>query len=132
MKRFIQNIRLNPRRLFLIDGLGACMTALVFFGLLIPFHQLLGIPEFALRILFLIAVIFAVYSFSCFFFLKNNHRFFLRVIAFGNFLYCCLTLFFVIAYFQELILVGLIYFLLEIAVIAGLVYLELKASAYEG
>lgn len=127
MKQLVHNLRLNPRRIFLIDGLGACLTALVFFCLLIPFHQLIGMPEPVLQILFLIAVIFAVYSLSCFFFLKNNHRYFLRIIAAGNCLYCCLTLFFVLAYFRELHIIGLIYFLLEMAVIAGLVYLEIKA-----
>lgn len=127
MKQFVRNLQLNPRRLFLIYGLGACMTALVFLGLLIPFHQVLGMPKPVLEFLFLIAVIFAAYSLACFLFLKNNHRFFLRIIAFGNCLYCFLTLFFVVAYFRELHMIGLIYFLLEMTVIAGLVYLEVKA-----
>lgn len=131
MKQLIRNLTLNPRRIFLIDGLGASMTALVFWGLLIPFHQVLGMPEPVLEFLFLIAVIFAVYSLSCFFFLKNNHRFFLRIIAFGNSLYCLLTLFFVVAWFRELNLIALIYFLLEMAVIAGLVYLEIKTPNHE-
>lgn len=127
MKQRLRNLRLNPRRLFLLDGLGACMTALVFAFLLIPFHQALGMPESVLQFLCMMAVMFAVYSLSCFIFLKNNHRFFLRIIACGNGLYCFLTLFFVIAYFRDLHPAGLIYFLLEMAVIAGFVYLELKA-----
>ncbi|MDF3026067.1 MAG: hypothetical protein K0S23_374 [Fluviicola sp.] len=120
--------RLTPRRLFLLDGLGACVTAVVLTAMLILFQKAVGMPQFALKVLSFCAVVFAVYSLSCFFFLKKNWQTFLKIIAVANFLYCCLTTFFVIFYFEGLTVLGLCYFLFEITIILSLVFLEIKST----
>jgi hypothetical protein len=119
---------LTPKRLFLLDGLGAFVTAMLLAGILIPFQDFFGMPLLALEILLLFALVFACYSFSCFFFLKKNWQVFLRIIATANGLYCCLTAFFVICYFERLTVLGLCYFLVEMVVILSLVFLEMKTA----
>lgn len=120
--------RLTPRRLFLLDGLGACVTAMLLAGILIPFQEFFGMPLSALKILLLVALVFAFYSLSCFFFLKKNWQIFLRIIAIANSLYCCLTAFFVIFYFERLTVLGLCYFLVEMVLILSLDFLEMKTA----
>ena len=120
--------RLTPGRLFLLDVLGACVTAMLLAGILIPFQEFFGLPLSALEVLLLFAVVFAFYSLSCFFFLKKNWQIFLRIIATANGLYCCLTAFFVIFYFERLTVLGLCYFLVEMMIILSLVFLEMKTA----
>jgi hypothetical protein len=74
----------------------------------------------------MIAFIFAVYSISCFLFLNKNWRIFLKAIVTANLLYCCLTTGLGIYYYSKLAILGLTYFLAEIAVIVGLVYIEFQ------
>ena len=105
--------RLTPGRLFLLDGLGACVTAMLLAGILIPFQEFFGLPLSALEVLLLFAVVFAFYSLSC---------------ATANGLYCCLTAFFVIFYFERLTVLGLCYFLVEMMIILSLVFLEMKTA----
>lgn len=122
------NLRSNPGKLFLVDGLGASLTALLLFGILIPFQKAFGMPRFVLEILSLFALVFACYSFSCFFFVKSNRQIFLKTIATANTLYCCLTAFFVIFYFEKLTVWGIGYFVIEMIIILSLVLLEMKIA----
>lgn len=127
MFEFIKRPELKPKTLFLVDGLGAFVTALFLFGILRTFHELFGMPEVVVTYLSVIAAIFSLYSVSCFLLLKTNWRPFLRIISTANLLYCCLTGALVIYYFQKLTVLGISYFLAEIILICGLVKIELKA-----
>lgn len=126
--RLADKLRLTPKRLFLLDGLGACVTAMLLAGILIPFQKFFGMSQFALEIASLLAAALAFYSLSCFFFLKENWKFFLKIIATANGLYCLLTAFFVIFYFEKLTVLGLCYFLIEMVIILSLVFLEMKTA----
>lgn len=117
---------LNPRRIFLFDGLGACLTAFLLGVVLTAFNEYFGMPQKTLNILALIALVFAVYSFCCFFFVGSNWRLFLKIIAAANLLYCCLTATLVIYFYPQLTVLGVVYFLLEIVVVCGLVLFELR------
>ncbi len=118
----------DPRKLFLVDGLGACLTVLLIAGIWIPFQNLVGMPRFVLEIFSLLGCVLALYSFSCFFFLKNNRRFFLKLIAAANALYVGLTIFFLIFYCEKLTVLGFTYFIIELIIILGLVFLEMKMA----
>ncbi|AEA45838.1 hypothetical protein [Fluviicola taffensis] len=126
MQQLVHKLHSNPKALFLIDGLGACLTALLIAGILIPFQSVFGMPHFILEVGLLLALTMAVYSLCCSFFAKNNWRFFLKIILVSNSLYCCLIAFFVFYFFEKITTLGMIYFLVEIGVIAGLVMLEMK------
>jgi hypothetical protein len=119
----------NPRRIFLVDGLGALTSALLLFFLLRPFHVEVGMPREVLSGLSAGAVVLFVYSMSCFLFLKGNVTRFLRIIAFANLMYCFATLLLVGLYFGELSLLGVAYFIGEVFLIGALVFIEMRLAA---
>lgn len=116
----------HPRLIFLIDGLGAALTAFLLSTVLARFEAFFGMPRPVLYWLSGIACLFAMYSFACYFLLKDNWKPFLRVIALANLGYCCLTLGLLFYHAQNLSIWGFAYFLGEIAVIAFLARLELR------
>ncbi|WP_296618744.1 hypothetical protein [Marivirga sp.] len=114
----------SPSKIFLVDGLGAFFTALIIGIVFTNFQEYIGMPIEILISLALMAVIFCLYSLSCFFFLKGNWKPFLKTIAIANLLYCILTTVLIILLFHQLTVLGLIYFIGEIIVIGVLVYFE--------
>ena len=126
MKIIIDQFKLKPKILFLIDGLGALLTAFFLFVIFRTFNEYFGMPQTTLTYLSLIAVIFCLYSITCFFLLSDNWKPFLRVISIANLLYCILTLGLVIYNYQSVTLLGITYFLAEIIMICGVVFVELK------
>lgn len=125
----VSKLNYNPKKIFLIDGFGALLTAFMLFAILRPFQTYFGMPKDILTLLSLIALAFAVYSFCCYYFLKVNWKPFLLGISIANFLYCCLTLVLVYFFFTELTALGVAYFLAEVMVVMGLVLLEWKLIA---
>lgn len=125
-QKFFQSLSANPRKMFLIDGIGAAVSALFLGILLNSFQEYIGMPEYILIPLSLIAAVFAIYSFSCFFFIKQKSPLFLRIIAFSNLIYCLLTGGMVVSFQDQLTALGFCYFLAEIGLILGLVFLEFK------
>jgi hypothetical protein len=126
---FNMNVNSLPsRKLFLIDGFGAVLSAILLGLVLTSFKPWFGMPVNVLYILASLAALFALYSFSCFLLNPRNWKLFLKVIAFTNLTYCCLTLSLVYLYFADLTSLGVAYFLLEIIIIAVLSATELKIA----
>ncbi len=119
---------LKSQMLFLIDGVGAFVSAFCLLVILRIFREYVGMPEKLLIGLSLIAIILCIYSLTCFFRVKSNSKPFLRILAVVNFFYCCLTLGLVVYYNAALTRIGLTYFLIEIAIISVLVVVEWKTS----
>lgn len=117
----------NPRKLFLVDGLGALVTACVLMLIRVKFAGAFGMPGSILIGLSGVAFVYAVYSLCCSFFVRKSWWNYLKVIIAANVLYCCVTSGLIIYYFQKLTVLGLFYFLGEVAIIAGLVRIELMA-----
>ena len=126
-QQFLTKITSNPKQLFLIDSLGAVLTAFMLGVVLVQFEAVFGMPCSVLYVLALVACGFAVYSFCCYLFVGKNWRPFLSIIAIANLIYCCVTLFLVLYLWQKLTVFGVGYFLGEIIVIVTLVVVELKA-----
>lgn len=122
-------INLPPKKLFLMDGLGA-FTSAFFIGIILrDYLNNVGLSSSLLIVLALIAVAFSVYSISCYFFVKNHWRKCLRIIALSNFLYLLFTANLVIKNYDSISTIGLIYFSLELSVLSILIYLELISSS---
>ena len=124
-------LNLNPKTLFLLDGIGALLSALFLGTVLVRFEAFFGMPRVVLYPLATIAGGFAVYSFCCYAFVIQNRPVFLRVIATANLLYGCVTVGLLVLYHQELTLWGWGYFLGELMIIGLLVALEFKAASVE-
>lgn len=121
--------KINPTRLFLIDSLGALLSALMLGLVLANLENVFGIPPGVLYFLAFIACIFFVYSFLCFKGNIENWRPYMKLIAIANLLYCCLTIGVIIYIPQKPTALGLLYFVLEIFAVTILATIELKVAS---
>jgi peptidoglycan/LPS O-acetylase OafA/YrhL len=122
----LNKITSNPKLLFLIDGVGALLSAFLLGVVLASAETTFGMPRKTLYFLAALACLFALYSFWNHVRFNENWRPQLRGIAIANLLYCGLTAAFVIYFRQELTKWGLTYFLLEMVVVLCLVAIEFK------
>jgi uncharacterized membrane protein YfcA len=122
----LNKITSNPKQIFLLDCLGALLSATLLGVVLPSFQPIFGMPHNVLYGLAALACLFAVYSFWNYRWFKEHWRPYLRGIAIVNLLYCGLTAALVIYFRQELTKWGLLYFLQEMVVIIALVVVEFK------
>ena len=124
----INTLMLQPKKMFLVDGFGAVLTAILMAAVIARFEAVFGLhPNIAYR-LSGVAVIFMIYSFSCYFLVSDNWRPFLKGIAIVNGAYCCFTMGLILYYYQPLTALGVTYFLLEIMVVGGLAFFEWRIA----
>ena len=126
--KILKQFSSSPKRLFLIDGIGALLSAFLLGFVLVQFERIFGIPRSTLYFLAFIPCLFAVYDFYCYRIIKRNIGFYLRVIAFLNLLYCAVSIGFMIYHFQTITVFGWAYIILEILIVISLVMLELKTA----
>lgn len=124
----INTLMLQPKKLFLVDGFGAMLTAIMMAAVVARFEAFVGLLPSIAYCLSGVAVIFMIYSFSCYFFVSDNWRPFLKVIASVNGVYCCFTMGLILYYYQTLTALGVTYFLLEILVVGGLAFFEWRIA----
>jgi hypothetical protein len=115
----------SAKQLFLVDGLGAILTATLLSQVLVRWQALFGVPASVLYVLAGLAACFALYSLSCYFLLRKRHAFYLRVIAAANAIYCLATLGLMVS-LPTISWLGIAYFIGEIIVILLLVNLEFR------
>lgn len=109
-------------KVFLIDGIGALLSALTI-GIILPYFQI-GMPKDVLNTLSSIAALFGTYSLSCFF-CKRNVSSLLKAIVVANSLYC-IAIAVVLFYFSEhLSWLATAYFSIEVVIIIFLVCIEI-------
>lgn len=118
----------QPKKLFLIDGIGALLTAILIGGILVQLSPLIGLSKIILFQLGAIAILFALYSFSCYLYLKKTKPIFFQLIGYGNLLYCGLTLLILLINCRQVQPLGYVYFFAEIVIIFVLSYIELSVA----
>ena len=126
MRDSIQQFIAKPKKVFLIDGFGALLTALLLFFVLRTFNTFFGLSKSTFEYLSLLALVFSVYSFCCFFLIASIWKPYLKIICSANILYCLLTFGIVLYYYQNISAFGIAYFLGEITVIFMIVFLEIS------
>lgn len=117
---------LSSKKIFLIDGIGALLTALILLVVLYPLSEQFGMPRSTLIFLALLAITFCIFSSSCYVLSPQKWKPFLSVIILANILYCMLTSALLVYHYSRLTLLGFAYFSIEILVIILLVVFELK------
>lgn len=122
----VQKFIKNYKNIFLADGFGALLTTILLFFILKNFNDFFGLSKDVFEYLSIIAFTFSIYSIGCYFLVKKSWKSFLKIICTANIVYCILTLGVIIYNYQNISIFGIIYFLGEIAVITGIVYLEIK------
>lgn len=118
--------KLNSKTLFLIDGVGGYVTALMIGFILPQLPEHFALPKEILLILAFIGFVYGTYSLLCSYFVKEKFHPWLKIIIFANLLYCVVTAIVVVMFFDRLSVIGVTYFLAEIAIILGLVSIEYK------
>ena len=117
-----------PRTVFLVDGVGALVTALLVGAVLPTLREYIGMPRPMLRALALIAAVFAAYSLTCAATPPRRWPIYLRGIALANAAYCLVTAALLIRFAALLQVLDFLYFVGEIVVLSTLVALELRVA----
>lgn len=118
----------HPKRLFLIDGLGALLTILLFLFVLIPFENFFGIPRSVVYFLAVFPTLFLLYDMLCYTKVHNRFSRYLRGIASANCMYCGLSLGTAIYHNHLIRPFGWFYILAEIIIILLLASIEYKTA----
>lgn len=119
---------MTPRTLFLLDGIGALVTALLV-GVVLPmFGEYFAMPRPVLRALALMAVVLAAYSLTCAAARPKRWPRYLRAVAFANATYCVVTAGCLFYFRAHLAMGDWFYFVGECAVLWALVTLELRVA----
>lgn len=121
--------KLLPKTIFLIDGMGALVSAVLLGLVLTRLETFFGLPKHVLYLLSGIALLLAVYSLSNAFMQPANPSIRLKLIAVANLLYCLLTVVLLLIYYPQLTVYDLLYFMGELLIIVSLAAFELKAAA---
>lgn len=127
MKNLISAI-FSPERIFLVDGLGAALTATMLGVVLPAFVGFFGMPTTVLYPLTGVAACYAIYSFSCHFLKPQRWQLFLRGIASLNLIYCCVSLALMVIFWDSLSVWGVAYFASEKLIILQLVFQEFSLA----
>jgi len=120
----------DSRKLFLIDGLGALLSAFLLGIVLIRFEAAFGMPRNILYFLSLIACALATYSLTCYFLAKKIRKLHIKIIGWANLSYCCLTIGMVAYVYDKITTLGLLYFSAEAIVILLLTGIELRTAKH--
>ncbi len=118
----------NPKQLFLLDAIGAVLSAFFLGVVLVKLESHIGMPRKVLYGLALPACFFAIYSFFCYFRIKKNWKPFLIGIAILNSIYCIISIVTVYFHYQTLTKLGLTYFILELAIVLIVIIIEFKTA----
>jgi hypothetical protein len=82
----------DPKQLFLVDALGAALSAVLLGVVLVNYEPIFGIPSDSLSLLAAVPYFIAVYDVVCYFALTINYTPYLKIIAVANAAYCVLSL----------------------------------------
>ncbi|MEM9848273.1 MAG: hypothetical protein AAF847_10315 [Bacteroidota bacterium] len=126
----MQYLTTNPKAMLLVDGLGALLTALSIGVVLVQLERYFGMPPNVLYPLAYTAGGFAIYSLSCAFFLTDFQRIHFILIMLANTLYCTATLMLVFYFWQQLTVLGILYFLIEILIVGYVIWLEKRTLSH--
>lgn len=119
---------LKPKQLFIIDGLGALLSAFLLGVILVRFEYFFGIPKEALYILAIPPLTFMIFDLFSYYAASQKDHLLLKIIAFANLSYFLLSLG-LAAYHHEIIRTwGWVYLGLEVLIVVPLALIELKAA----
>ncbi|AWV97521.1 hypothetical protein [Arcticibacterium luteifluviistationis] len=116
------------KNLFLLDGLGAILSAFLLGVVLVRFENIFGIPTSTLYILAFIPLFFALYDVYQYQQISAKSARSLKRIAIFNILYCCLSLGFAFYHHEVITTFGWAYILAEIIVVVSLAAFELRTA----
>jgi len=119
----------KPKAIFLVDSIGAFLSAFCLLIISRFFSDFFGINPSTLQLLTILPIVFCIYSACCYLLIIRGYKPFILIIAIANFLYCLITMVLIFTHYSELTILGLSYFILELMIIGIIVYLEFDISS---
>ena len=126
LSSFFQRIQAYPGNLFLMDALGALLSAFLLRVVLVRLESLFGIPVPTLYFLASFPVAFAFFDGIVFLSKAAPVARYLKWLALFNLLYCLLSL--TTAFYHSISVLGWIYILVEVSIVASIAALELRVA----
>lgn len=114
--------------MFFIDGAGAFASIILLAIVLPSLESAIGMPY---RVLYLLAAFAAplfLFSTFCYLFFPERWKAFLITVAVGNLFYCSISIAAIFWFKGDLTVLGMIYFVAEVIVIAALGAIEILYS----
>lgn len=125
---FLQKAQSNPKILFVIDAIGAALSAFLL-GIVLPkFQTTVGIPSSTLTFLASFPVLFLVFDMFAYKSEVKNIKRNLFLIATLNIFYVAMSIFFLWFHQKDITSLGLVYFIGELVILIALVYLQVKVG----
>ena len=128
INQIIEKCILSPRKLFLIDGFGAILSAFLLGVVLVKFESYIGIPASTLYFLASLPIFFAIYDFYCLRKKNADYGKVLKGISIINFLYCCLSIGFSFYHLETITPTGWAYVLIEVLIVMFIATIEFKVA----
>ena len=122
-------MKIDPRKLFLIDGIGAFISAFMLGIVLVQFESFFGMPRKALYFLAALPCLYLLYDFYVYWQVEKNLKWYLKGIAMANLLYYFISIAFLFQHQQQLTIWGWTYFILEMLIIILLVVIQAKIAS---
>ena len=119
---------MNSKQWFLIDAIGAGVSAIMLGVVLVRFQIYFGIPTQMLYLLALIPLLFIIYDTYAYLQDTSRHKRLLQGIATLNFLYCLLSMGLAIQHREVLTTLGWVYIIGEVMIIIVIGCYELKTA----
>lgn len=129
MQTIINKLLRNPYQLFLVDGLGAILSATLLLLVVAPLEAYFGMPSTIVVVLGIIACLLVICSMSCFLIKPRQWTIWMRIVTAANLLYAFTTAVLLFLYAHQLTVLGFLYFVGEIIILCILVVLERRAAA---
>lgn len=117
----------NPKKLILIDILGALTTTFLLFLVVKNFNHFFGVDLFEINILAIIALSICWFGIVCWFANRKFWKPLFYTLAIFNLLYCLITVL-VLYSSTNLTIYGILYFSSELAIILTLAFIEIKTA----
>jgi hypothetical protein len=131
MNQILHKLQKNPKKVFLIDALGAFISLFSFLCILTPLQVYFGTPTAVLSVLSICAIVLFVYSFSCYKWIQLHWKPYLKIIIIINSLYTAFSIGLIFYHFNQLTFLGFSYFCIEIGIIFMLIYLEIRTFFHQ-
>ncbi len=119
----IMKAELNPKKLFLIDGFGAILSAFLLGVVLVKFEEIFGIPSSVLYFLAMLPIFFLIYDIYSY---RKQLKIgvLLKGIAILNVMYCGVSIGLVFYHFNTITILGWAYIIVEIILVGFLAMIE--------
>ncbi|GAB5540200.1 MAG: hypothetical protein Salg2KO_23030 [Salibacteraceae bacterium] len=118
---------ITPRRIFLIDGLGAMISAILLVAIA-SLESVFQFPEQLAYELALVALILSTYSMACYFVRPKSMFNFLLALVIANIGYSVFTGIVILYYWNTVSIYSTIYFISEILLILTLASIEFRMA----